>query len=173
MVITTNSEADKLKNKESNMELLRLFSMFLIIIFHFSIHGVGNFYSTNTTFIEHINSFFNALCGYAGKTGTAIFILITGYYMINSSIKIKHAFRIYLYTLLYSLLFLGLSFLIGSHKVNSHILNISLFPLFGRNYWFISDYIILYLLIPFINSLIKTLNRTQLLNLILFLTVIW
>ena len=71
----------KLWNKrESNFELLRIVSMLFIVAAHFSLYNdfdggmlLGN---------QFIYSFFR--CG--GKLGVFLFLLITGYFMINSNI---------------------------------------------------------------------------------------
>ncbi len=151
----------ELTQRKSNIELLRIFAIFAIIIHHFSAHGIFQYYQPNTTLLEHINNFITGFFIYGGKLGVDIFILITGYFMINSEFKLKHIFKIYFYLLFYSLLFLILAFATGSHEVPEKYFYSSVFPLIRNNYWFISNYIYLYFLIPFLNKFIKSLNKKE------------
>lgn len=151
----------ELTQRKSNIELLRIFAIFAIIIHHFSTHGIFLYHQPNTTILELINNFITGFFIYSGNFGVDIFILITGYFMINSEFKLKHIVKIYFYLLFYSLLFLILAFAIGSHEVPEKYFYRSIFPLIQNNYWFISNYIYLYFLTPFLNKFLKSLNKKE------------
>lgn len=60
------------KNRQSNIECLRILAMLLIVAHHFSVHGGGNFleqFTTNYVWTEFISS--------GGKVGVNLFVLIT------------------------------------------------------------------------------------------------
>ena len=122
---------NEIKTRESNIELLRIFSMFFIVLFHFALHGVVKYYGINNTLTEHFNNCFTSFLLYGGKLGVDIFILITGYFMINSSLKLKHFFKIYILTIIYSWIFLMIAFFIGSHEIDSVMFRRGLFPVLG------------------------------------------
>ncbi len=159
--------------RESNIELLRIVAMALIVLSHLANHGVLSYYTSNITFLERINNYLTSLITYGGKLGVDIFIIICGYFVINSGFFAKHVLKTYLYTLFYSIFFLMAAFIIGSHKVPSSFVNRSLFPFFALNYWFISTYILLYLLTPFINPFIKQLNNKSALTLMSLIYFGW
>ena len=69
--------------RESNIELLRIVSMVLIIMHHFSVHGTFPF-TPELTF----NKVFLQVFGLGGKAGVVAFVMITGYFMVSSSFKL-------------------------------------------------------------------------------------
>jgi len=145
-------EQAKIIQRKSNFELLRIFSMFLICTHHFVIHGVYNFASQNI--LTPFNNVFSAILSTPGKLGVALFLLITGYFMVDAMPKIKHAFSLYFQTWFYSIIFLGL-YLCNVQNIQPEIIKCSLFPVVHNAYWFITGYLILYILIPFINKVFK------------------
>lgn len=93
--------------------------------------------------------------------------------MIVSDFKLKHIIKIYLYTLFYSLLFLNITYTLNSNTIEPILVKYSLFPISNQAYTFISNYIYLYLFIPFINILIKSMNKKQCFALLLLTTIGW
>lgn len=78
------------KVRSSNLELLRIVSMLLIIICHSSTHG-------GFALAEQVlwaNKLFLQLITFGGELGVCCFILITGYFMINSTFKIKKLLKL-------------------------------------------------------------------------------
>ena len=69
--------------RESNIELLRIVSMVLIIMHHFSVHGTFPF-TPELTF----NKVFLQVFGLGGKAGVVAFVMITGHFMVSSSFKL-------------------------------------------------------------------------------------
>ena len=152
------------KLRNSNLELLRIFCMLMIIAHHFAVHGgfdlsVGEF---------NLRRFFIQILFSGGKLGVNIFVLITGYFMINKEFSIKKLikliFEIYFYSLLILILFKDYSL------AN---LKLSFFPISHYLYWFASCYVLLYLFTIFINEGIKKLEAKVLLRLILFFSTLW
>lgn len=159
--------------RNSNIELLRIFAMFLIIAHHFGVHGIYKYWHLNNSLLLHINNFFAGLLCAGGKIGVVVFVMITGYFMINSGFKLKNFLNIYLKTLFYSVLFLLLSFLYGEHQLYMYLIKMSVFPAGKHAYWFVTTYLVLYLFIPYINVLIKTISKEKLLYLIILTSFLW
>lgn len=139
----------KIRQRLSNIEFLRIISMLLILAHHFSYFGFYHFASNNL--LTPFNNIFSAILGNHGKLGVALFVLITGYFMIDSLPKLKHGLYLYFQTWFYSMLFLGL-YLLKTHNLPSEIVKNSVFPFIHHAYWFITAYLTLYILIPFINK---------------------
>ncbi len=140
--------------KKSNFEFLRILSMIMIILHHFSVHSEWNFPLGVT-----LPKFVVQLLSIGGKVGVNCFILISGYFLCKSSFKLKSLRNIWLNTLFYSI-FITLCFLFFDHaKIN--VVNIirSLFPILTSTYWFITAYILLYLCVPYLNLLIKNMDE--------------
>lgn len=159
--------------KQSNIELLRIVAMLMIVLHHFCVHGIFPYWHNNSTTLDYINNVIVSIFYCGGKLGVDIFVLITGYFMINSSFKLKKALNIYLQTFIYSILFLIIAYIYNDHHVPSKILNSSLFPFGGNAYWFITTYLMLYLLTPCLNHFIKTASKNTLNSLLLITTIFW
>ena len=66
--------------RQSNFELLRIVAMVMIVFHHFAVHGGFNFDSTTLS----IPRFWFNFIIMGGKTGVNIFVLISGYFLIQS-----------------------------------------------------------------------------------------
>lgn len=78
--------SDTLKlERESKFELLRIVSMIAIIVCHLAENNNYLLADSVFTISDFIHSFFSC----CGQLGVILFVLITGYFMINSKIKLK------------------------------------------------------------------------------------
>lgn len=156
---------EKLLNKrESNFELLRIISMIFIVFHHLAIHSTYNFSFSNGNNV--VNDFLLALFQSGGKFGVVLFVMITGYYMIKSNIKLKKLIVLEGQVLFYSI-FLYVFFVIfmGKEIVVRDLIKF-LMPNINGVYWFFSSYFILYLLIPYINRLLIGLDKKDYIRLL-------
>lgn len=155
--------------RSSNFELLRILSMFLIVMHHYSAQGVGGLTEHALT----VNKTLEYILSLGGKIGVNCLVLITGYFMVGTSIKymklLKLIFEVFFYSVLCMLVFYGF----GLSAFDPKVLKESLFPLTYDMYWFATAYVVLYLLSPFINILIRGLNQKNHLKLILLLVILW
>lgn len=78
-----------MRNRNSNIELLRIIAMLLIVLSHYSIHGLG------TDLAYSLNLYIADVAGLGGKLGVTIFILISGYYMTESRFTARKLARIW------------------------------------------------------------------------------
>lgn len=156
------------KIRDSNIELLRVISMFLIVMHHTIIHGVyKNIDSYDFLFFkDHIFNFtLSNIFIAGGKVGVAIFILITGYFSINMNFSFKRILPLVYQTFFYSML--GLFIGILTHQnLSIKIIIKQFFPIIFSQYWFITCYVIILCLAPFIVLLLKNLDSKM--NLYLF-----
>ena len=84
--------------RKSNFEILRIISIIFILFHHFFYENVILDYTSSIT----INQFISQVLYSLGKIGVNIFILITGYFCINSNFKLKKILTIWLQTIFYS-----------------------------------------------------------------------
>lgn len=143
--------------RNSNIELLRIISMLMIVAYHYAIFG---FYAEDIMY--NGNKFFVDIFGMGGKIGTDAFVLISGYYMINSHFTLKKLMsfmgQVWFYTVGTLLVFTLLN---GPSEISSYAVKSALFPLLTSHYWFASYYVLLMLLSPFLNTLLHRLDRQQ------------
>ena len=134
-----------------NFELLRIISMLMIIAHHMILHSNLIYYND-----YGIKKVIVSFVLYGGKIGVILFILISGYYMIESKFKINKLLKLWIEIFFYSV---GIEiFFILIMKKEFSISNIikSFIPISNNNYWFMTSYFAMYLISPFINKIIKS-----------------
>ncbi len=149
------------KERSSNLELMRIISMFFIVLGHVFLFGklleVENkhllliYYFFEFILIVHVNSY----------------VLVTGYFQSNSTFKGKKIWNIISSSWFYRVVIMLVFILFGITTINKGQIIKDLLPITIDNYWFIKVYIILYLFSPFINKLIHNLKKDEFKNLIL------
>lgn len=151
-----------------NLDLLRVFSMFLIVFLH-SIDHSGVLEAAENT--EHIFAFGYVFFVYfLCQICVNLFVLISGFFLSKSELKLERLVRLWLETVFYSLLFKCLFMAAGKMPFSPKSLISCFIPVFTGRYWFITIYFGMYLLMPFMNILIRQLNVRQFtsLNILLF-----
>lgn len=164
----------KAKQRNSNFELLRIISILLIIISHISWHG----FAEEKTVYTWINNDFNRFilrCFNFGNLGVDLFIMISGYFLISSNFCINHifqkVFKLIGVTFFYSII-IYFSYIYFSNKTITFLeIRNAIFPILYEANWFISAYIILYLISPLINQGLKENKKTH--KYILLLSIIF
>ncbi len=155
-----------MKERSSNFELLRIIAILMVITSHFCIYsGVRELHtvvSINSIIIDFLK---------LGVVANYIFIIITGYFMVNSNIKYQKIIALILETTFYSVVIYIFLLLLNLRNLNIADLTKSFFPIFFGN-WFIIYYILLYILIPYINLFIKKISENELKKLIMVLVLI-
>lgn len=157
MIIISIMEEIGLKVRQSNFELLRILSMFLIL----SLHANYTTFGTPNTDSSNISICFRTICETMCIVGVNVFILISGWF------GIKPKFKVFL-SLLYQVLFFSVIAVIISFYnggLNSSIIVNNFY--IGAPYWFVVSYIGLYILSPLLNSFVEQTNSKTILVVII------
>ena len=147
--------------RKSNLEMLRIISMLLIVMSHCDgIFGLSQLYSESIGIYKVVTEAFSL----GGQIGVGCFILISGYFMVDKKISVnkilKLAGEVWFYTI-------GIWFLWMICNVIQKQIDLSVcfkeacyafFPVILGHYWFVTAYIILIMLSPFLNKLIYSLD---------------
>lgn len=163
-----NKSGHKRKIRQSNFELLRIIAMFLILFHHFYYNNF-NFDYAKITIPQFIIQFLSSF----GKVGVCIFILITGYFSVDSKFKLKKLLKLVGEVLFYSWILLVVYLVFIDKNITKKEFVKCLLPISQNEYWFITTYLVLYVLSDYINILIKSLSKKQMQSLIGVLFVIW
>ena len=153
--------------RASNIELLRIVSMVLIIMHHFSVHGTFPF-TPDLTF----NKVFLQVFGLGGKVGVVAFVMITGFFMVSSSFKLHKFAKLVGQIWFYSIVMLGVAMGLGLDTVTSKNTMLALLPI-GAMSWFAQNFLVLYLLTPLINRILHWLQHKYYVILLALATLIW
>lgn len=154
--------------RNSNIEILRILSMLFIIAHHYAVHGFDLSAGSFT-----VNEVTLQILSLGGKIGVNVFVFITGYFMINSRFDAKKLLKLILATTFYSLMIVSIAGILGLPGFSIYELFKSFLPVIFSAYWFATTYLFLYLLSPFLNKFIRSMDKFSLLKLILILTTIW
>ena len=155
----------------SNFEFIRIIAMFFIVISHYAQHGLLPEIETKTTIVKFLTMYLHTL----GSIGVVLFVLLTGYFMIDKKFSIRHFFNVAIETIFYSYGILIISALFFKDYITLTPITIykSIFPILTGQYWFVTSYLMLYLTIPLINKLFDILDRTTFKRYLLFFLFIW
>lgn len=136
--------------RSSNFELLRIAAMFMIVLYHCL---------TECMMADPTNRGVLSIY-YLSHWGVPVFILLSGYFTINLSVKRVINFWFYCATwMLFSYLF---SYAIGNSKWDVVSLLQCLLPISKTTLWFVPFYFWLMLLSPLINAGMKALSNRML-----------
>lgn len=149
--------------RNSALELLRIIAMFIIIIHHFGVHGINPYFekllNANWTLYDVPWQYiFTQFMCWGGNLGNSIFILITGYFLIDRKVNYKKILLLLSTLFFYS--WIIMIFLYGGHFMPFSLKGMlkSLIPIWFGSNWFVSCYIIFSFFIPFFNTLLNTLS---------------
>lgn len=151
--------------RNSSFELLRIISMYLIVVHHFVVHGntsIGDAYPLK----KFIMLFMTA----GGKVGVDVFVMIGAYFLVGKKFKFKRVIKLILIVVFYTWIIYGILSLLN-YKLQYQWYEI-LLPVPGT-YWFAGSYIILLFSFPILNLIINQLSKNQLKKVLIFLTIIF
>lgn len=153
------------KIRDYHMESFRILAMFMVIIYHSIIHS-GLIKSTILSGVNFGVEFLHYLVSISNNC----FLLLSGYYMINSKFRLKKILLLWGKTLFYSIVIYFIYFLT---KGDTNYIYQSFFPILSGHYWFISAYIVLYFLTPILNLLVTKMSKEQFRYLLIILTIFY
>lgn len=155
------------KQRNANLDLLRIVSMLLIVFLHSIDHSGVLENAENCS----IGMYFYVRCTYAlCQVCVNIYIMLSGYFMINSKFRLHKLVVLWMEAAFYSFV-LKLIFMVTGQESFSVVSLVScLFPILTGRYWFLTIYVGMYLISPFLNTLIHAMDKKRhtLLNICLF-----
>ena len=154
--------------RNSNIEILRLISMLIIVISHYIVHSSGDARLLPLGFNKILMS------QHIGNIGTVLFMLISGYYLIDSkNIRLSKIVKLWLQVLFYSLGIYLIFILTNNQLFIFKDLIKYITPISSNIYWFMTVYTIIYLFHPYINILLTKLSKKEYHKLIIMLLFIF
>lgn len=152
------------KIRNSNFELLRILSMFMIICFHCSFHGKFSDGEGNRLIIN----FFNML----GELGVNCFVLISGYFYDKTRFKTDKFISLIVQVWFYVILGITIASLFFNQQF-IYLLKVWSFPVVRERYWFATSFLLLYLFQPFIFIFVEQLDSRQVNRFVILILTIW
>lgn len=143
------------KTRQSNMELLRIFSMIIIVLSHYVYHGglLAETLSANQVLAQ--------LLKIGGKLGVTCFVLISAYFLVDSRFNIRSVIKLFLKTSFYAVLVLIIKYFVSGGYSVTEIFKSLFAPIYGM-YWFPTAYIGMYVCFPLLNIIVDKLGKNLL-----------
>lgn len=170
------------KERQSGLELLKILAIILIITAH-----VMNTISTNTNIFANVpeafcnlnvtsnnpQKIFLIVLKYFTWAGNYIFMICTAWFLIDShKTKKNKVLNLILDVFIISIFFLILLSISGI-KIEKNLIIKSIFPTIFANNWYITCYIIIYMIHPLLNIIIENIGKRKLLLLDIALIFIY
>lgn len=146
-----------------NLELLRCIAMFMVVVLHFLGKGglLGDLAAENMGLVGTAAWVPEVFCIVAVN----LYMLLSGYLLCESSFKLSRLLKLLLQIETYSVVF-GLASaalgLVPAEELTTYFWLRLLFPVSMGHYWFMTAYVFIYLLLPFVGIAVKGMNRGQL-----------
>ncbi len=149
-----------------NMDLLRMLSMVMVTMLHaLTKSDLLPFMAGEVP----VNGWIAWVLEVLSVSAVNIFMLISGYFLVTSKFKIGRLVEIVLQVIFYTVGSFVLFVLIGKYSLqdmNIYDLIHYFLPIHMETYWFISAYVIIYLLLPLIIAGVQAMTKKQLLSVI-------
>lgn len=159
-----------MKKRESGLELVKIWAIFIIIISHVAQTMINSpVYQENLS--EYLlitkgatDSFikFILICfTYFGYFGVDIFVESSSWYLCEKDeVSIKKISQMIINVLFVSLMFLFV-YICNRERIALELVLKSILPIFFFNNWFVSCYLLLYILHPVFNIILRNISRKQ------------
>ena len=155
--------------RNAAFELLRIVCMFFIIGHHFICHGgwgSGVSDEVNAVFVRIFESLF--------VPSVDLFVMIGAYFLCTSlseRVNVRKVARLWRQVFFYGILLFAVFVATDTVPYSADYLLSVLFPTLKERYWFFSAYIVMLVLSPFINAMLRNLSRRSHLTLCLIIIV--
>ncbi len=150
------------KKRNPSFELLRIIAMLMILMLHYNSHS-GALLELGIP-AGSVNIFANIIEAFA-IAGINTYVLISGFFLSKSHIRISRIIQllcqVYFYTILVSvaMMVVGTYALHNDNSVYKVVQYI--FPISSEHYWFVTAYVIMYMMAPVMNAAVEKLTRKQ------------
>ncbi len=156
-----------MKKRVVSIELLRILAMMMVVMLHYL--GKGKLLPALTGEMS-LNGYVAWGLESLSIVAVNVYMLISGYFLVNSQFKPGRLVELLCQTLFYSILVSVVLMAAGVISVDSLTVNRILemiFPVQMEHYWFITAYVIMYLFSPVLSTAVRNMEQKQLRNTII------
>lgn len=149
-------------NRQANLECLRCLAMLMVVVLHFL--GKGGLLADLSQNDMDATGMIAWLLESFSIVAVNVYMLISGYFLCTSSFKITRLLQLLIQVWFYSVSFglLGaLTGVLAETTFDTHYLLTLLFPISMDHYWFMTAYVFLYLLVPFVGPAVQRMTKQQ------------
>lgn len=158
-----------MKKRMVSIDLLRIMSMMMVVMLHYL--GKGNLLPQVTGSMT-VNGYVAWGMESLAIVAVNVYMLISGYFLVESGFKpgrlAELICQVLFYTILVPVVLVALG-IISTDRFGIYYLLQTVLPVQMQQYWFMTAYVIMYLLSPVLAVAAKTLKREQLRNTVIAL----
>lgn len=149
------------KSRDSNFELFRILLIVMVISIHYFLHGgaLKNLTPNDTNYYV-VNIIYSCI-----RVAVNCFVLISGYFGIK--FRTQKLIKFELQVLFYSISIFIIFVCAGIEEFNMIGLKLCLTPIMSREWWFITTYVLLYIISPYINMVRDKLTKENYIKVLL------
>lgn len=155
-------ESTHKRKRMANIELLRILAMIMVVMLHFL--GKGGVLPELTGSLD-AKGYLAWAMEALSIAAVNVYVLISGYFLVETGFKCGRLVRLILQVLFYSLLVPVCLLAAGVLKVQDitiYQLLQYLLPVQMLQYWFVTAYVLLYLFSPFLGTAVRHMSKRQL-----------
>ena len=150
------------KKRNASFELLRIVAMLMILVLHYNSQAeVLLQIGVPASGVKIYASIIEAVC----ITGLNTYVLLSGFFLSKGKIRPSRIIQLILQVYFYTILVSAVMMLVGSYSIQSgeslYKLVQYLFPISSEHYWFVTAYILMYVLAPVMNAAAESLTQKQ------------
>lgn len=162
------------KKRMANLELLRCVAMMMVVVLHYL--GKGQLLPELTGEDLGMQGVTAWLLETFSIVAVNVYMFISGYFLCTSSFRLSRLLKLWLQVWLYSVGFGLIGMLAGimaETSADTHFFLTLLFPVWMEHYWFMTAYIFLYLLLPFVGIALRRMTKQQLRCTVVILLIVF
>lgn len=154
--------------RESQFEIMRTVAMFFIVVYHCLTHGVGSDYVFHVDQPASLSNFlYSDFLLVLSSISVNLYVIISGYFLSDLNFKPSRIIRTWVQVCFYSFVITLIMMSIGFTPFSPVAIAKSLFPLSTDAYWFVTQFIGLLILSPFLTMLVKEMSYQQYISLLI------
>ena len=148
--------------REQNFEVMRTLAMLLIVAYHCLTHGVGSGYAFSTDYpVELANVVVADTMLVFSSIAVNLYVMVSGYFLVDLDFKLSRLSRTWLNACFYSFAIAAVMMMTGTVPFSVTALGKSLLPLSTDAYWFVTQFVGLLILSPFLAMMVRQLTHRQ------------
>lgn len=144
-----------MKKRIIGIDLIRIVAMFMIMNYHILLYGSWLVSKRTSTFSHN----FSVVAVAITIISVNLFAIISGYVGLNSHHRLSRLIDIHLQVVFYSIVVLAYFLIFKRSYLDSKLILSSIFPTVFKGYWYWNAYLLLFILMPFINNGMKSLSK--------------
>lgn len=161
------------KSRNSSVELIKIFAILMIVLSHSTpdyADKTSESYVNLSCASSNLQILIAVIIGILGQVGNCIFIVCSSYFLVDCyHVNTKKILSVIIDTVLISIIFL-LIFMVCGYELELKEIIKQLFPILFQNNWYITAYIIMLFICPYINIILKFAETKKLVFLVSVLT---